>query len=153
MFNRKGKIQLPFWQIYSNHAGFLPPSNRVESTDSLRSRIRDLETECKKLTMDMKLKEEQIRDLEGKCQVRRKDLFFRRPSRETERLGFSARFKHFPSLLCTVSTPTLPPTHTLQVAAGRPKHSHYGPTHLLVRRTDLCFEVRKMERGVLLLLC
>lgn len=50
----------------------------MESTDSLRSRIRDLETECKKLTMDMKLKEEQIRDLEGKCQVRRKDLFFRR---------------------------------------------------------------------------
>ena len=45
-------------------------SNRVESTDSLRGRIRELETECKKLSMDMKLKEEQIRDLEGKCQVR-----------------------------------------------------------------------------------
>lgn len=40
----------------------------------MRSRIRDLETECKKLTMDMKLKEEQIRDLEGKCQVRRNDI-------------------------------------------------------------------------------
>lgn len=53
---------------------FFPPSDRVESTDSLRSRIRDLETECKKLTMDMKLKEEQIRDLEGKCQVRRNDI-------------------------------------------------------------------------------
>lgn len=84
MLNRKRKNRLAFWQIYSNHAGFLLPSNRVESTDSLRSRIRDLETECKKLTMDMKLKEEQIRDLEGKCQVRRKDLFFRRPSRETK---------------------------------------------------------------------
>lgn len=47
------------------------PSNRVESTDSLRGRIRELETECKKLSMDAKLKEEQIRDLEGKCQVRR----------------------------------------------------------------------------------
>lgn len=47
------------------------PSNRVESTDSLRGRIRELETECKKLSMDVKLKEEQIRDLEGKCQVRR----------------------------------------------------------------------------------
>lgn len=42
----------------------------MESTDSLRGRIRELETECKKLSMDMKLKEEQIRDLEGKCQVR-----------------------------------------------------------------------------------
>lgn len=40
----------------------------------MRCRIRDLETECKKLTMDMKLKEEQIRDLEGKCQVRRNDI-------------------------------------------------------------------------------
>lgn len=46
----------------------------MESTDSLRSRIRDLETECKKLTMDIKLKEEQIRDLEGKCQVRRNNI-------------------------------------------------------------------------------
>lgn len=45
---------------------------RVESTDSLRGRIRELENECKKLGMDVKLKEEQIRDLEGKCQVRRK---------------------------------------------------------------------------------
>uniref|UniRef100_A0A3B5KHH0 Macoilin 1a n=1 Tax=Takifugu rubripes TaxID=31033 RepID=A0A3B5KHH0_TAKRU len=51
---------------------FFSLSNRVESTDTLRSRIRDLETECKKLTMDMKLKEEQIRDLEGKCQELRK---------------------------------------------------------------------------------
>lgn len=50
-------------------------SNRVESTDSLRGRIRELETECKKLSMDMKLKEEQIRDLEGKCQVRRNSAF------------------------------------------------------------------------------
>ncbi|KAA8586179.1 hypothetical protein FQN60_007748 [Etheostoma spectabile] len=47
-------------------------ANRVESTDSLRGRIRELETECKKLSMDMKLKEEQIRDLEGKCQELRK---------------------------------------------------------------------------------
>lgn len=50
-------------------------SNRVESTDSLRGRIRELETECKKLSMDMKLKEEQIRDLEGKCQVRKNNSF------------------------------------------------------------------------------
>lgn len=41
----------------------------MESNDTLRVRIRELETECKKLSMDMKLKEEQIRDLEGKCQV------------------------------------------------------------------------------------
>lgn len=49
------------------------PSNRLESTDSLRGRIRELESECKKLSMDVKLKEEQIRDLEGKCQVSRKE--------------------------------------------------------------------------------
>lgn len=49
--------------------GFHSPSSRVESTDSLRGRIRELESECKKLSMDAKLKEEQIRDLEGKCQV------------------------------------------------------------------------------------
>lgn len=47
----------------------------MESTDSLRGRIRELETECKKLSMDMKLKEEQIRDLEGKCQVRGNNSF------------------------------------------------------------------------------
>ncbi|XP_071356884.1 macoilin-1 isoform X2 [Trachinotus anak] len=50
----------------------LAAATRVESTDSLRVRIRELETECKKLSMDMKLKEEQIRDLEGKCQELRK---------------------------------------------------------------------------------
>ncbi|CAJ1084169.1 macoilin-1 [Xyrichtys novacula] len=50
----------------------LAAATRVESTDSLRGRIRDLETECKKLCMDTKLKEEQIRDLESKCQELRK---------------------------------------------------------------------------------
>ncbi|XP_028317504.1 macoilin-1 isoform X2 [Gouania willdenowi] len=50
----------------------LAAANRVESTDSLRGRIRELETECKKLSMDMKLKEDQIRDLEGKRQELRK---------------------------------------------------------------------------------
>uniref|UniRef100_A0A8C7J606 Macoilin n=1 Tax=Oncorhynchus kisutch TaxID=8019 RepID=A0A8C7J606_ONCKI len=43
-----------------------------ECTDSLRGRIRELETECKKLSIDMKLKEEHIRELEGKCQELRK---------------------------------------------------------------------------------
>lgn len=60
---------MSFWLFTSCSFSLL--SNRVESTDSLRGRIRELETECKKLSMDMKLKEEQIRDLEGKCQVRR----------------------------------------------------------------------------------
>ncbi|XP_034016483.1 macoilin-1 [Thalassophryne amazonica] len=50
----------------------LAAANRVESTDSLRGRIRELETECKKLSIETKLKEEQIRDLEGKCQELRK---------------------------------------------------------------------------------
>lgn len=65
---------MPFSTNKSENSSLL--SNRVESTDSLRGRIRELETECKKLSMDMKLKEEQIRDLEGKCQVRRNDSFF-----------------------------------------------------------------------------
>lgn len=73
----------------------------MESTDTLRSRIRDLETECKKLTMDMKLKEEQIRDLEGKCQVRRRKILGEN----------SACFKHFSPMSCTVVAPTLPHTH------------------------------------------
>lgn len=42
---------------------------RGECTDTLRRRITDLETECKKLTMDIKLKEDQIRELELKVQV------------------------------------------------------------------------------------
>jgi len=42
---------------------------RGECTETLRSRIRDLETECKKLTIDMKVKEDQIRELEMKVQV------------------------------------------------------------------------------------
>uniref|UniRef100_A0A8C7WQS4 Macoilin 1 n=1 Tax=Oryzias sinensis TaxID=183150 RepID=A0A8C7WQS4_9TELE len=46
----------------------LAAATRVESTDPLRSRIRELETDCKKLSVDMKLKEERIRDLEGRCQ-------------------------------------------------------------------------------------
>ncbi|CAB1431104.1 unnamed protein product [Pleuronectes platessa] len=50
----------------------LATATRVESNDSLRARIRELETEYKKLSLDMKLKEEQIRDLEGKCQELRK---------------------------------------------------------------------------------
>ncbi|XP_078538839.1 macoilin isoform X1 [Lissotriton helveticus] len=47
-------------------------ASRGECTETLRGRIRDLETECKKLTIDMKLKEDQIRDLEGKVQELRK---------------------------------------------------------------------------------
>lgn len=42
---------------------------RGECTETLRSRIRELEAEGKKLTMDMKVKEDQIRDLELKVQV------------------------------------------------------------------------------------
>ncbi|KAL8220611.1 UNVERIFIED_CONTAM: Macoilin [Gekko kuhli] len=44
-------------------------ATRGECTETLRNRIRDLETECKKLTIDIKLKEDQIRDLEMKVQV------------------------------------------------------------------------------------
>lgn len=65
----------------------------MESTDSLRSRIRDLETECKKLTMDMKLKEEQIRDLEGKCQVRNDSLLEKNMGNQDR--GVFSCFKHF----------------------------------------------------------
>ncbi|KAK6327952.1 hypothetical protein J4Q44_G00035980 [Coregonus suidteri] len=46
----------------------LAEASRGECTDSLRGRIRELETECKKFGIDMKLKEEHIRELEGKCQ-------------------------------------------------------------------------------------
>uniref|UniRef100_A0A3P8U9Z9 Macoilin 1b n=1 Tax=Cynoglossus semilaevis TaxID=244447 RepID=A0A3P8U9Z9_CYNSE len=41
---------------------------RWECTETLRRRITELETECKKLTMDIKMKEEQIRELELKVQ-------------------------------------------------------------------------------------
>ena len=44
-------------------------SLRGECTDTLRRRITELETECKKLTMDIKLKEDQMRELELKVQV------------------------------------------------------------------------------------
>ncbi|XP_030644887.1 macoilin-1 isoform X3 [Chanos chanos] len=50
----------------------LAAASRGECTDSLRGRIRELESECKKLTIDMKLKEEQIRELEVKAQELRK---------------------------------------------------------------------------------
>lgn len=46
-------------------------SYRGECTESLRRRISELETECKKLTLDIKVKEDQIRELELKVQVRR----------------------------------------------------------------------------------
>ncbi|PKU33629.1 macoilin [Limosa lapponica baueri] len=45
-------------------------ATRGECTETLRNRIRELETECKKLTIDIKLKEDQIRDLEMKVQLR-----------------------------------------------------------------------------------
>ncbi|XP_010080937.1 PREDICTED: macoilin-like [Pterocles gutturalis] len=47
-------------------------ATRGECTETLRNRIRELETECKKLTIDIKLKEDQIRDLEMKVQELRK---------------------------------------------------------------------------------
>ncbi|XP_043573575.1 macoilin-2 isoform X3 [Chiloscyllium plagiosum] len=50
----------------------LAAATRGECTETLRSRIRDLETECKKLTIDMKVKEDQIRELEMKVQELRK---------------------------------------------------------------------------------
>ncbi|RVE57013.1 hypothetical protein OJAV_G00211850 [Oryzias javanicus] len=46
----------------------LAAASRGECTDTLRRRITELETECKKLTMDIKLKEDQIRELEIKVQ-------------------------------------------------------------------------------------
>lgn len=46
----------------------LAAASRGECTDTLRRRITELEAEGKKLTMDIKLKEEQIRDLELKVQ-------------------------------------------------------------------------------------
>ncbi|XP_028674544.1 macoilin-2 [Erpetoichthys calabaricus] len=50
----------------------LAAATRGECTETLRGRIRELETECKKLTIDMKVKEEQIRELEMKVQELRK---------------------------------------------------------------------------------
>ncbi|XP_034051315.1 macoilin-2 isoform X1 [Thalassophryne amazonica] len=46
----------------------LAAASRGECTDTLRRRITELETECKKLNMDIKLKEDQIRELELKVQ-------------------------------------------------------------------------------------
>ncbi|MGH0176802.1 UNVERIFIED_CONTAM: hypothetical protein FKN15_073851 [Acipenser sinensis] len=59
----------------------LAAATRGECTESLRSRIRELETECKKLTIDMKVKEEQIRDLEMKVQELRK---YKESEKDTE---------------------------------------------------------------------
>ncbi|XP_048084987.1 macoilin-1 isoform X1 [Alosa alosa] len=59
----------------------LAAASRGECTDSLRGRIRELESECKKLTQDMKLKEEQIRELEVKAQELRK---YKENEKETE---------------------------------------------------------------------
>ncbi|TRY98325.1 hypothetical protein DNTS_025952 [Danionella cerebrum] len=46
----------------------LAAASRGECTESLRRRISELEAECKKLTLDIKVKEDQIRDLELKVQ-------------------------------------------------------------------------------------
>ncbi|MGH0175700.1 UNVERIFIED_CONTAM: hypothetical protein FKN15_071063, partial [Acipenser sinensis] len=59
----------------------LAAATRGECTESLRSRIRELETECKKLTIDVKVKEEQIRDLEMKVQELRK---YKESEKDTE---------------------------------------------------------------------
>lgn len=46
----------------------LAAASRGECTDTLRRRVTELETDCKKLTMEIKVKEDQIRDLELKVQ-------------------------------------------------------------------------------------
>ncbi|XP_077587717.1 macoilin-2 [Stigmatopora nigra] len=46
----------------------LAAASRGECTDTLRRRITELETECKKLNLDNKLKEDQIRELDLKVQ-------------------------------------------------------------------------------------
>ncbi|GAA6096004.1 macoilin-2 [Tachysurus ichikawai] len=46
----------------------LAAASRGECTESLRRRISELETECKKLTLDIKVKEDLIRELELKVQ-------------------------------------------------------------------------------------
>ncbi|XP_072533483.1 macoilin-2 [Salminus brasiliensis] len=46
----------------------LAAASRGECTESLRRRISELEAECKKLTLDIKVKEDQIHDLELKVQ-------------------------------------------------------------------------------------
>ncbi|XP_061824525.1 macoilin-2 isoform X2 [Nerophis lumbriciformis] len=46
----------------------LAAASRGECTDTLRRRITELETECKKLTLDNKLKEDQIREFDLKVQ-------------------------------------------------------------------------------------
>lgn len=46
----------------------LAAASRGECTESLRRRISELETECKKLTLDIKLKEDMIREQELKLQ-------------------------------------------------------------------------------------
>ncbi|XP_054653251.1 macoilin-2 isoform X1 [Dunckerocampus dactyliophorus] len=46
----------------------LAAASRGECTDTLRRRITELESECKKLTLDNKLKEDQIRELDLKVQ-------------------------------------------------------------------------------------
>uniref|UniRef100_A0A8D0CL35 Macoilin 1 n=1 Tax=Scleropages formosus TaxID=113540 RepID=A0A8D0CL35_SCLFO len=50
----------------------LAAASRGECTETLRSRVRELESDCKKLNIDLKLKEEQIRDMEMKVQELRK---------------------------------------------------------------------------------
>lgn len=57
-----------------NSFSFLFFFKRGECTETLRNRIRELEAEGKKLTMDMKVKEDQIRELELKVQVREEQL-------------------------------------------------------------------------------
>ncbi|KAF7202074.1 macoilin-2 isoform X3 [Nothobranchius furzeri] len=46
----------------------LAAASRGECTDTLRRRITELESECKKFTVDIKVKEDQIRELELKVQ-------------------------------------------------------------------------------------
>ncbi|XP_051942641.1 macoilin-2 isoform X1 [Hippocampus zosterae] len=46
----------------------LAAASRGECTDTLRRRITELESDCKKLTLDNKLKEDQIRELDLKVQ-------------------------------------------------------------------------------------
>ncbi|XP_026885011.2 macoilin-2 [Electrophorus electricus] len=46
----------------------LAAASRGECTESLRRKISELETECKKLTLDIKVKEDMIRELELKVQ-------------------------------------------------------------------------------------
>ncbi|XP_016144335.1 macoilin-1-like [Sinocyclocheilus grahami] len=137
----------------------LAAATRGECTESLRRRISELETECKKLTLDIKVKEDQVRELELKVQELHK---YKENEKDTEVLmsalsAMQDKTLHLENSLSAETRIKLDlfsalgdAKRQLEIAQGLPSHSFRGEcTESLRRRiSELETECKKLTLDI-----